>query len=390
MVPRSFPIAKLLSIGLFALLLTLPCVRTAQAQEPETAAQWNAKGKNWYDQREFQKALTCFKKAWSLEPGARYLFNSAKACVRLEEREGAIYYYRQYLSIAPDTADRDDVEQEMMELTRQMLEFGHTEVQFSSVPAGASIALDPPRPTEVVKTPGALFLKTGRYKVTLTLEGFEAAEVELEIPIQGPSPIIRKETLKPIPLTGDVEVELSPPGATLRVDGKEVTPGSHGKLSLKPGKHEFLATMAAHTPARTSVQVEAGKTTRVGLHLSPVHKEAMLLPNPWRTVALVAAGTGAAVALTGVVLYGVGSDQMSTANSNYDNTVTGYPGYTSDYSKGRDMAQWGLGLAIGGTVAAGGSMLLWWLLPETTPGSPTVSLAPGDSGGWMLTLSLGL
>ena len=374
-----------------ALLLTLPCVRTAQGQEPETAAQWNAKGKNWYDQREFQKALTCFKKAWSLEPGARYLFNSAKACVRLEEREGAIYYYRQYLSMVPDTADREEVEQEMMELTRQMLESGHTEVQLSSVPAGASIALDPPRPTEVAKTPGALFLKTGRYKVTLTSEGFEAATLELEIPLQGPSPIVKKETLKPIPLTGDVEVQLSPPGATLRVDGKEVTSRAHGKLSLKPGKHEFLATMTAHTPARTSVQVEAGKTARVSLHLSPVRsKKPVLRPNPWRTVALVTAGTGAAVALTGVVLYGVGSDQMSTANSDYNNTVTGYPGYASDYSKGRDMAQWGLGLAIGGTVAAGGSMLLWWLLPETTPGSPTVSLAPGDSGGWMFTFSLGL
>jgi hypothetical protein len=71
-------------------------------------------------------------------------------------------------------------------------------------------------------------------------------------------------------LLGSVTVTLTPPAATLLVDGEEQPPAAAGKpLLLGPGTHKIAARAPGHAPAEQSVTVSSGREQAVTLVLVP-------------------------------------------------------------------------------------------------------------------------
>ena len=83
--------SRWIAVSLAVVLLSLSSA--AGAQSLEEAEKVSERAKAAYNKEHFQEALALFKEAYALYPSERYLFNCAKTCVRLQDMEGAVYYY---------------------------------------------------------------------------------------------------------------------------------------------------------------------------------------------------------------------------------------------------------------------------------------------------------
>ena len=98
-------------------------------------------------------------------------------------------------------------------------------------------------------------------------------------------------------LLGSVVVALSPPGATLLVDGEELPAGAAARpILLGPGTHKIAARAEGHTAAEQSVSVASGGTQAVSFALVPEKSTVTIeAPEPQATISVDdhAVGTGA-------------------------------------------------------------------------------------------------
>jgi len=69
-------------------------------------------------------------------------------------------------------------------------------------------------------------------------------------------------------IPGRLTVSASPAGATVRVDGRPVSPGA--AVELKRGSHELEVTLRGHAPEKRGVEVKPGEETRVSVVLKPL------------------------------------------------------------------------------------------------------------------------
>jgi len=69
-----------------------------------------------------------------------------------------------------------------------------------------------------------------------------------------------------------VQVQTTPPGATIYVDRRDLGPRgcSPRRLGLKPGTYRILAELPGHDPATATVAVQRGETATVHLDLHPI------------------------------------------------------------------------------------------------------------------------
>jgi tetratricopeptide (TPR) repeat protein len=114
---------------LFGMGLVCASVCEAEAQkkppaaEPtdanrELAKRHNDLGMNHYNLGEFDEAVTEFKAAYALTSEPGLLFNIAQAYRLKEDYKQALYFYKTYLRLVPDAANRADVERWIRELDR--------------------------------------------------------------------------------------------------------------------------------------------------------------------------------------------------------------------------------------------------------------------------------
>jgi tetratricopeptide (TPR) repeat protein len=74
------------------------------------------RGMTHYQLGEFGPAVEEFKAAYALAHQPGLLFNLAQASRLGKQYEQALYFYRSYLRVAPEAANRDDVERHIVEL----------------------------------------------------------------------------------------------------------------------------------------------------------------------------------------------------------------------------------------------------------------------------------
>jgi tetratricopeptide (TPR) repeat protein len=96
------------------------CAPTARAEGPADALQ-EAKdhydrGMAHYELGEFAAAVDEFKAAYALSQAPGLLFNLAQASRLNKDYEQSLHFYRAYLRVRPDAANRDDVEKRISEL----------------------------------------------------------------------------------------------------------------------------------------------------------------------------------------------------------------------------------------------------------------------------------
>ena len=100
-----------------ALVVLAPTVRAAgDADKLQEAKDHYDRGMAHYELGEFGPAVDEFKAAYALSQAPGLLFNLAQASRLNKEYEQALHFYRTYLRVRPDAANRDDVEKRIAEL----------------------------------------------------------------------------------------------------------------------------------------------------------------------------------------------------------------------------------------------------------------------------------
>ncbi|MEZ4463551.1 MAG: PEGA domain-containing protein [bacterium] len=176
---RSFPgraVAGLLAVALAA----SPAL--AQTEPPPAAKAAYDAGVAHFQAGRYTDAIAEFNKAYRLGPNPVLVFNMARAFEELGDFASATEFYKRYLQMAPEAADRQVVEEslrtlELLAARQEKPKEGTLEVQ--SVPEGATVLLDG-RP--VGRTPFRLAVLAGRHFVAVEAEGHsrESREVTVE------------------------------------------------------------------------------------------------------------------------------------------------------------------------------------------------------------------
>jgi tetratricopeptide (TPR) repeat protein len=289
--------------------------------QPEAAEKKSAEGRVAYDSGDFAKALVLFKEAYRLHPGAKYLFNCAKACGRLEDYEGAIYYDRQYLAASPNAPDKGTVEAEISRFAEILGSRGLTAVDIACQPAGARISVAPARHSEAEQSPATLFLPEGSHTVTCEKAGYLPARALVTLAMGAPGP-------------GSVRLHLE----------KEPEP--------IPGGPEGDGASGW----RTAALVTAG------------------------TAVAVAVAGGVVYGLGWSAADGANSDW--NALSQKEKLAPGaFDEYDSDYRAAGDNMELGSVLLYSGLGVAAAAAVAWLVLPDASGTAPAATVMPMPSGG---------
>ena len=341
-----------------ALALSLLFATPAAADDPAAADALNARARVAYDGGDFAGALALFKQAWGAARLPKYLFNAAKACVRLEDPETALHYYRRYLEAAPGAADADAVGTEMAALRGTLRGRGLVRLDVLSEPSGARFTVDGAAHPEIRLTPAERWLPPGEVMVAVALEGrVGAAESVTLVPEQGGR--VQLVLLAP-PRTGRLTVD-APPGARVLVGDRSLAPGE--TLELPPGDLLVRVELAGHLPWVDTVALEAGDDVR--LAAAPLPQPPPVRGRGQRVAGWVTLAAGGAALVAGGVLTGLGVQGMNDANRTHGDADAGY---VKDFGRGRDLYHGGLGSLGGGAAAALTGGLLLLLAPEAPEG----------------------
>ncbi len=331
--------------GVAVLYLGVSAGLQARADEVEmqgftSAEQWNRQGIHLYDQGRFPEALHGFQQAFSIRREARFLFNAAKACFRLDDFECAVHFYQRYLILNPEAEDAREVRQEIDDWRQHLWKQGRWEVVVSGTSEG-ELRVNPPHETRVNTAPGTLFLAPGEWTLQIQAPGSPPILVSLTIHADSPRTLV---------------VEPGPP------------PG-HGPEAAG-GQEEFLEKDA---PSSTPTVVVMPASGREGTA---------------RRIAVVAAGSLAATGLVvGGGLWIAGHRGLLKANRNYDGSPEGYPAYRKDYQHARRTQRRGIGICLTGGGLAVATSTLWALLKPWNRGEVLVipEAGTGEASVWFVT-----
>lgn len=372
---------------LFVLFTGLLSASPLQAQTLEEAEKLSAEGRAHYDAGDFKPALEAFKKAYKQFPSERYLFNAAKACIRLDNPEGAVFYYERYLAFNPVAADRTSISDEAGELKELLRKRQLKEVRLLSNPSSVTISI-PGHNSEVISTPGSVFLPTGSYQAHFSHPDYETRVMDIEVTAQTPRQIV--EAI--LTLRQDrtlLTLECQQEGASVflgsRVLGKTPVPPE----TITPGEYRLLVSLAGFQSHEEKLIAKPGEPLNLSVALVPVSSTKQSGDEkgkdsrfPWRWVFLGASGAGVVLAATAGGLWYSGVEDMTAANNQQDRLP--WSTYQRKYNQARDRYIAGQWLAVTGGVvgAAGLAGFLFW--PRRAPplkSIPAVTFTPLPGGG---------
>ncbi len=184
----------------------IPQLSFAQEASPEqrrAAREAYSRGQALYREGRYQDSVAAFEEAYALIPNPVVLLGIAESRQRAGDIAGTIEALERYLAERPDAPDRADVEARLQSLraTPAML-------AIRSEPSGATILVDG---QERGVTPAELEVAAGTHTVTLTADGHEALEHEVEAVVGS-----RHEldlTLSELPVPSGEEAEIDGEGA---------------------------------------------------------------------------------------------------------------------------------------------------------------------------------
>jgi len=202
-------------------------------------------------------------------------------------------------------------------------------------------------------------------------------------------------------LVGTLVLKVTPPTAKVRVNGNEVAAAERDAVFVEAGDVVIeVGGLAGYESKRRVVKAEKGKVETVEMGLDPLGGAAQRNPIP----GYVAGGIGAAGAIAGAVLLGVGFAQKSDVEAKMPRDENGKalcvrsadagperhpdcPALRSTEASAQAMANVGLPMMIaGGVVVAGAIAYLLWPASTPKPAGPTGRLIPtvGPQGAGFL------
>lgn len=134
------------------------------------------------------------------------------------------------------------------------------------------------------------------------LEAAETYEAYLKDPKAEPAKVADlQRILKEIEaITARVRIEVNEPGATVRLDSKDIRDFKSGmEIRVEAGDHTVIAERAGFPPAVQTVKLLPHEQRTITLRLSPPEKVVVAVSGPQRTISYVVGGAGAAGLLAG-------------------------------------------------------------------------------------------
>lgn len=110
---------KALILALAVLFASTPRVAFAEDSATKAARRHFAKGDKLFALGRFEEALGHYEKAYESKPLPGFLFNIAQCHRNLGHIDEAIFSYRKYLTEQPDADNRDEVEQQIVDLEEE-------------------------------------------------------------------------------------------------------------------------------------------------------------------------------------------------------------------------------------------------------------------------------
>jgi tetratricopeptide (TPR) repeat protein len=130
-------VATALFLGAMLLGVTSAAAYAADDDQVRATRHYET-GTRLYEIGEYRKALAEFRAAYVAKPDPSFVYNSAQCHRQLGERREALILYQRYLSLAPKSAHRPQVEKHIREL---------------EAADAAAVPSDPPRASPVPDVP---------------------------------------------------------------------------------------------------------------------------------------------------------------------------------------------------------------------------------------------
>lgn len=165
---------------LLALLLAVTGTQAQAADAADRAAARKAfeRGSRLYEQGRYAEAATAFEEAYRAVPNGVVLYNLGQCYEKLGELDKALTSYREYLRLVPKAEDREKVQTLIANLETRVDQAKRPKVTLSSEPAGAQVRLDG---QERGQTPWNEQVEVGTHQLSLSLEGYQPLQRELEV-----------------------------------------------------------------------------------------------------------------------------------------------------------------------------------------------------------------
>ena len=125
-------------------------------------------------------------------------------------------------------------------------------VAFSSSPDGAEILVDQGKQDRCPKTPCTLDLPPGNFQISARLEGYSEVTRPIQVPDQSRLIFDFEKA------TGTLVVRTVPPGASIRIDGRDTGQKTPAMLKLAPGKYKLEVVKDSLAPQSQEVTIRSG------------------------------------------------------------------------------------------------------------------------------------
>jgi hypothetical protein len=119
-------------------------------------------------------------------------------------------------------------------------------------------------------------LAFGAYQIKLDLRGYDSRAQSVEVTEEAPHAEVRVALTRAAPADGMADILSTPIGAAVSVDGARLGVTPLTELRLKPGPRRVEMTRDGYEPWSATVNVQAGRRTRLDPQLRAVAKA----PNP--------------------------------------------------------------------------------------------------------------
>jgi hypothetical protein len=272
----------------------------ATADAPDARAYFNA-GARAYAAGKYVAAIRAFEEAYRIEPRPGLVFSVAQAYRRqffIDKEKAnlfaAIDHYRKYLELEPDGARRGDAAEALSELEPFSSHLAPsdaasaptaapaTQLMISSPVDDVTISLDG---TPAGTLPYIAGVTPGVHRVALTASGY--VDYQRDVRVLAGSVVPLDVTLEEKPALVTV---VAPDGARIAVDGRFRGVSPAGALALTPGRHFVTVTANGHEVFSREIAVERDEARSI---------TATLPPTTQRTTAWTFIVTGGAALLTG-------------------------------------------------------------------------------------------
>jgi hypothetical protein len=263
-VSRFMPKAAPVVLGVLVALggLSLPRTAVAASDGERAANEHYGLASKAFEESDFARAVEELTAAIAARPAWRAHLLRAETYVKLSRYQEALDDYATVLRIDPRNKRRGEIERAMRDLATAL----KTQLTIASDPPGATVYVDMKADGPKGVTPLSLPTSPGRHRVFVELAGYEPYLArEVNVAENGKTEVAAKLIVKGC----DLQVAVTPAGATVSLDGAPAHPGPLAER-VRGGDHVLAFQRDGYQPRQKKVTCVVGTPLQLTEALDPI------------------------------------------------------------------------------------------------------------------------